>query len=116
MSNREFRVGGNAIGSFSIGDNAEHGDVTVTQAADTDTSARDALLDQLAVLRAQVEPLDRPEALTRIDDLEEEIDADEPDRRSGIKALDRLKNALTGVASVAGLVAGIEEHVRSLFS
>ncbi|MBP2323177.1 hypothetical protein JOF56_003562 [Kibdelosporangium banguiense] len=78
--------------------------------------AKQDLLDQLAALRTQVEPLDRPEAITRIDDLTEEASAEELDEKGGIKAFDRLKGALAGVAAVTGLLAGIEDQVRALFS
>jgi hypothetical protein len=114
MSDRKLSIGGDATGNFNLGDDARQGDVSVTQAGAS--IARQALLDQLAALRAQVEPLDAPEAITRIDDLAEEVSAEELDQKGGIKAFDRLKGALAGVAAVTGLLAGIEDQVRALFA
>jgi hypothetical protein len=114
MTDRKLSISGNATGNFNLGDNVSQGDVTVTP-ADTATAKQD-LLDQLAALRIQVESLGRPAAVTRIDDLTEEVSAAELDQKGGHKAFDRLKAALSGVASVTGLLAGIEDQVRGLFS
>jgi hypothetical protein len=114
MSDRKLSIGGDATGNFNLGDDVSQGDVSVTQAGTS--IAKQDLLDQLAALRAQVEPLDAPEAVTRIDDLAEEVSAEELDQKGGIKAFDRLKGALAGVAAVTGLLAGIEDQVRALFS
>jgi hypothetical protein len=114
MSDRKLSVGGDATGNFNLGDDVKQGDVTVTQAGAA--IARQDLLDQLAALRTQVEPLDKPEAITRIDDLTEEVSAGELDQKGGTKAFDRLKGALAGVAAVTSLLAGIEDRVRALFS
>jgi hypothetical protein len=114
VSDRRIGIGGDAIGNFNLGDDVRQGDVTVTQAGTA--IAKQDLLDQLAALRSQVEPAQNPEAITRIDDLTEEVSAEELDQKGGIKAFERLKGALAGVASVTGLLAGIEDQVRALFS
>nr|WP_042195119.1 hypothetical protein [Kibdelosporangium sp. MJ126-NF4]CEL21686.1 hypothetical protein [Kibdelosporangium sp. MJ126-NF4]CTQ92466.1 hypothetical protein [Kibdelosporangium sp. MJ126-NF4] len=109
MNDRKLNVGGSATGNFNLGDNVTMGNVTVGQA-----EARRDLLADLAALRAEV--ADRPEITTRIDDLEEEATAEQPDPSGGRKAFERLKNALAGVAGVTEVLATIEDQVRALFS
>lgn len=114
MSDRSQNIGDNATGNFNLGDDVSQGNVTVNQAG-TATAKQD-LLDLLTALRTEIKPLDKPEAITRIEDLAEEASAPELDKKGGRKAFDRLKAALSGVAAVTGLLAGIEDQVRALFS
>ncbi|MET0136054.1 MAG: hypothetical protein ABW215_20930 [Kibdelosporangium sp.] len=114
MNDRNVNIGGSVGGSFQQGDNSTFHSVTSTPAEVATT--RQDLLAQLESLRTQLEKLGETGALSRVDDLEEEASASEVDSTSGVKAFDRLKKALTGVSAVAGLVAGIEDHVRALFS
>lgn len=114
MNERKMSVGGDATGNFNLGDNVKQGDVTVTP-ADVAATKQD-LLAQLATLREQLAEIGRTDALSRVDDLEEETTASEVDKPGGRKAFDRLKAALTGVSAVTGLLAGIEDQVRALFS
>lgn len=114
MNERKLSVGGDATGNFNLGDNVKQGDVTVTS-GDVAATKQD-LLAQLAALRAELEQIGRTDALSRVDDLEEETTASEVDNVGGRKAFDRLKNALTGVSAVTGLLAGIEDQVRALFT
>jgi hypothetical protein len=113
MNDRKMSVGGDATGNFNLGDNVKQGDVTVTPAV---AAAKQDLLAQLAALREQLAEIGRTDALSRVDDLEEETTASEVDKPGGRKAFDRLKTALTGVSAVTGLLAGIEDQVRALFS
>lgn len=104
--------GGNVVGNMNTGDNVRQGNVTANQTA----SAKQDLLAELTELRAQLAAEGRTDAVSRVDDLEEEATAAEVDAKGGQKAFTRLKNALAGVASVAATLATIEEHVRKLFS
>ncbi|MCE7008079.1 hypothetical protein LWC34_35440 [Kibdelosporangium philippinense] len=106
----DVHIGGSVGGNFSIGDNVTQSNMIVNAA-----EARQGLLANLASLREQV-TADHPVALTRINDLEEEATAEEIDPKSGLKAFDRLKAALLGVAGVTEVLATIEDQVRSLFS
>jgi F0F1-type ATP synthase epsilon subunit len=114
---RNVNVGGDFVGNLGVGDNTKQGDVTVTHAGAT--AAKQDLLTLLADLRSRVEDIelaDRSAALTRIDDLAEEAESSEVDKKGGVKAFARLKTALTGVGAVATLLASIEDQVRKLFS
>ena len=110
---RHINVSGSTIGgNLNTGDNVHQGNVNANQTATT----RQDLLAELATLRTELHEEGRTDLGSRVDDLEEEAKAEDLDAKGGQKAFARLKNALTGIASVTATLATIEDHVRNLFT